>query len=66
MKKIVLFLPLLAAFPSFVRACGSHDEPVQQSVAFFGFGGFFGGVIGALLVVAIILSLMLFDKRRKS
>lgn len=65
MKKFILFLSLLAIFPSFVSACGAeHDEGSVVTNGFVGFG-FVGGVVAALIVVAIVLSVMILNKKEK-
>jgi len=66
MKKFLLFLPLLAAFPSFVSACavGESHEPLAASGGIINFG-FVGGVVSALIVVAIVLSIMVLNNKVK-
>jgi hypothetical protein len=67
MKKFIFALPILASYSSFVIACGLHDEEVLATggatggiVSF----GFVGGVISTLVVIALVLSIIVYTNRR--
>ncbi|MEK0337933.1 MAG: hypothetical protein QQN41_10920 [Nitrosopumilus sp.] len=60
-KSLILFLPVLASFSSFVGACGLEHEASEQGKNIIGFG-FMGGVISTLLIIVLILSVVFFSK----
>lgn len=63
MKKFILFLPFLAAFSSFVSACGEHgDEVVNEGTNLLGFG-FAGNSVFVLSIIALFLLIALLIKK---